>query len=84
MNHKSKHNSINFSTRDAIVMGILNLTEDSFFDGGKFKKNKDIIDHCKKMLDEGAKIIDIGAQSSKPGSKILPSKLELKKRLETL
>ena len=73
-----------FSTDDTMVMGILNLTEDSFYDGGKYKNKSQIIEHCKKMLDDGAKIIDIGAQTSKPGSNILPAKSEIKKLLPVI
>ena len=57
-----------FSTGEKIIMGILNITEDSFYDGGKYLQPKKIISQVKKMLDEGASIIDIGAQSSKPNA----------------
>jgi dihydropteroate synthase len=52
-----------------LVMGILNLTPDSFYDGGIHKSNNDVISHVAKMLEEGADIIDIGAVSTKPGAK---------------
>lgn len=74
-----KTNSAIFSTKDAVVMGILNLTDDSFFDGGKYSNKEEIIARCKTMLDEGATIIDIGAQSSRPGATQISSKKELKK-----
>ena len=74
-----KTNSAIFSTKDAVVMGILNLTDDSFFDGGKYSNKEEIIARCKLMLDEGAIIIDIGAQSSRPGATQISSKQELKK-----
>ena len=74
-----KTNSAIFSTKDAVVMGILNLTDDSFFDGGKYSNKEEIIAKCKTMLDEGATIIDIGAQSSRPGATQISSKEELKK-----
>jgi len=74
-----KTNSAIFSTKDAVVMGILNLTDDSFFDGGKYSNKEEIIARCKTMLDEGATIIDIGAQSSRPGATQISSKEELKK-----
>jgi len=77
----SNSNSSIFSTKNAIVMGILNLTTDSFFDGGKYINEKQIISKCKSMLDEGATIIDIGAQSSRPGSTQISAKDELKKLL---
>ena len=74
-----KPNSAIFSTKDAVVMGILNLTDDSFFDGGKYSNKEEIIARCKTMLDEGATMIDIGAQSSRPGATQISSKEELKK-----
>ncbi len=51
------------------VMGILNITPDSFFDGGKFNDQDTILQHTKGMLDNGATFIDIGGYSSKPGAK---------------
>jgi dihydropteroate synthase len=50
------------------VMGILNLTPDSFYDGGKYKSETDILNQIEKMLSEGATFIDIGAYSSRPGA----------------
>lgn len=50
------------------IMGILNVTPDSFFDGGKYKDSKSILAQVKKMLDEGATFIDVGAYSSRPGA----------------
>tara|TARA_B100001758_G_scaffold247889_1_gene268220 strand:+ start:19369 stop:20235 length:867 start_codon:yes stop_codon:yes gene_type:complete len=78
---KLKANSVYFSTKSTIVMGILNITDDSFFDGGKYTNAKQIILRCKKMLDKGASIIDIGAQSSRPGAKMVSSEDELIKLL---
>ena len=66
-----------FQQKKTIVMGILNITEDSFYDGGKYNNTKSLIQQTKKMLDEGASIIDIGAQSSRPGSKPITEKKEL-------
>jgi dihydropteroate synthase len=62
-------------------MGILNLTEDSFFDGEKYKTKEDIINRCRKMLEEGATIIDIGAQSSRPEAQAISAEQELVKLL---
>jgi dihydropteroate synthase len=50
------------------VMGILNITPDSFYDGGRFMTEKDILMHAGKMLEEGADVIDVGAYSSRPGA----------------
>ena len=78
---KLKDKSTYFSTENVLVMGILNITEDSFFDGGKYKTEEDIIRKCCKMLEEGATIIDIGAQSSRPGAQEISSEQELNKLL---
>lgn len=48
------------------IMGILNITPNSFSDGGKFMNNRTAIEHFKKMVEEGANIIDIGGESTKP------------------
>ena len=50
------------------IFGILNITPDSFFDGGKYNTTKKILKQCEKMIVEGADFIDVGAQSSRPGS----------------
>ena len=49
-------------------MGVLNITPDSFSDGGRFTKANNAVDHAFKMMDEGADIIDIGGESTRPGS----------------
>ena len=51
-----------------LVMGVLNLTPDSFSDGGKFADPAAAIDHGAAMIDAGADIIDIGAESTRPGT----------------
>jgi dihydropteroate synthase len=50
------------------VMGILNITPDSFFDGGSYLNGKEILSRVSQMLSEGADIIDVGAYSSRPGA----------------
>jgi dihydropteroate synthase len=62
-----------------IVMGILNVSMDSFYDGGKFLDEKSVIEQVKKMLNEGATIIDVGAASSRPGSDIIPEDIEIER-----
>ena len=59
-----------------VVMGILNVTPDSFFDGGKFNDENNIRMHVEKMLTDGASIIDIGAASSRPGAAPLSAEEE--------
>ncbi|WP_298782403.1 dihydropteroate synthase [uncultured Polaribacter sp.] len=72
-----KGNLIDLSTPK--VMGILNITPDSFFDGGKYKNEKDILSQTEKMLLEGATFIDVGAYSSRPGAKHISEEKELKR-----
>jgi dihydropteroate synthase len=58
------------------VMGILNCTPNSFYDGGKFKTDADFLSQTEKMLSEGATFIDIGAYSSKPNAEFVSEKEE--------
>ena len=59
------------------VMGILNVTPNSFFDGGKYKKEKEILSQVEKMVTEGATFIDIGAYSSKPNAEFVSEEEEI-------
>ena len=59
------------------IMGILNLTPDSFYDGGKFVNPEAAIKHAEKMVEDGADIIDIGSESSRPGSNPISSEEEI-------
>jgi len=59
------------------VMGILNVTPNSFFDGGKYKKESEIILQVEKMLSEGATFVDIGAYSSKPSAEFISEQEEI-------
>lgn len=61
------------------VMGILNITPDSFFDGGKFSKEEQWLLQVEKMIHQGASIIDIGAVSTRPGSQEVDLEMELKR-----
>ena len=79
---KDKTNYIDFST--PIVMGILNITTDSFYDGGKFLTEDNIINKAQKIENEGAKIIDIGASSSRPGSTPVSEEIELERLITTI
>ena len=61
------------------VMGILNITPDSFYDGGKYKNESVILIQTEKMLSDGATFIDIGAYSSRPGAKHISEEEELQR-----
>jgi dihydropteroate synthase len=56
-----------------LVMGILNVTPDSFSDGGKFLSHDHAVGHALQMLDEGADLVDIGGESTRPGAKVAES-----------
>lgn len=58
--------------RRTLVMGIVNVTPDSFSDGGHYLRPDDAIDHALGMLEEGADIIDIGGESTRPGARVTP------------
>jgi dihydropteroate synthase len=89
----ANHESCHFSTMNCRghlidlsqpkIMGILNVTPDSFSDGGKFNNEKDALLQVEKMINEGALIIDIGAQTTKPNAQLLSAEDEIL-RLGTL
>ena len=66
------------------VMGILNLTPNSFFDGGKYTDESSVLKQVEKMLFEGATFIDVGAYSSKPTAEFVSEKEELNRLLPVL
>lgn len=59
------------------VMGILNLTPDSFFDGGTHVDVERALDHARAMLADGADLIDVGGESTRPGAQLVPEHVEL-------
>ena len=59
------------------IMGILNFTPDSFFDGGKYKSDKEILFQTEKMLSEGADFIDVGTYSSRPNANFVSEEEEI-------
>ena len=64
-----------------LIMGILNMTPDSFSDGGQFKSHNKAIDHALKMVEEGANIIDIGGESTRPGAEAVQLEEELSRTI---
>jgi len=79
---------------DPVVMGILNLTPDSFSDGGQFTKFDSAVYHAEKMINSGASIIDVGGESTRPGAekvninteidRVLPVIEKIKKEFDAL
>ena len=85
----SKKTSINCNGRlldlsKPLVMGILNVTPDSFFDGGLYNKQENILQRLNQMINDGASIIDIGAYSSRPGAANISEKEELNRLIPVL
>ncbi len=56
-------------TKNPLIMGVLNITPDSFSDGGRYSNPEDAVDQALRMVSEGASIIDIGGESTRPGAK---------------
>lgn len=88
---RNKHLSLGTKT---IIMGVLNLTPDSFYDGGKFTDIDKALKHVERMISEGADIIDVGGESTRPGSlsvnidqeceRIVPVISEINKNFDTI
>ncbi len=78
--NKKKNITVNNNLIDLTtpkIMGILNITPDSFYDGSRLKTPEDILKKTEEMLMEGATFIDVGAYSSRPGAENIPEKEEL-------
>ena len=73
-----------FSWDRPVVMGIMNVTPDSFFDGGKYQGLTSVLEHCQKMVAEGADILDLGAFSTRPGSERISDKEEIERIIPAL
>jgi dihydropteroate synthase len=65
------------TARRPVLMGILNVTPDSFSDGGRFITLNAAIEHAKKLIDDGAHIIDVGGESTRPGATKVDAEIEL-------
>ena len=65
--------------KKTLVMGILNVTPDSFFDGGKYYDIEDALNRARKMIDDGADIIDIGGESTRPNSTYVSAEQEARR-----
>lgn len=61
------------------IMGILNVTPDSFSDGGRFYRFEDAVEQAEKMIEEGADIVDVGGESTRPGARAVPAEEEIKR-----
>ena len=72
------------TNRCTLVMGVLNITPDSFSDGGQFFSSQSAINHGLSLIDDGAAIIDIGGESTRPGADPLTIDEELNRVLPVI
>lgn len=90
VNGKKENRCLKLATRElelgkkTLIMGILNVTPDSFSDGGRFLEKEKAVKRALEMIEEGADIIDIGGESSRPGSNPISEDEELKRVLPVL
>lgn len=67
-----------------LVMGIVNVTPDSFYDGGRYAEAGAAIERARRLVEEGADLLDLGAESTRPGSDAVPADEELRRLLPVL
>ena len=72
------------SLAQPLVMGIVNVTPDSFSDGGRWADANAALAHCEALVAQGADILDIGGESTRPGSPVVPADIELQRVLPVL
>jgi dihydropteroate synthase len=80
---KTRVGSLTFGP-DPVLMGVLNVTPDSFSDGGEFFGAEPAVLHAEKMFDEGAQVIDVGGESTRPGSDPVSPEEELRRVLPVI
>ncbi|MGH7228353.1 MAG: dihydropteroate synthase, partial [Nitrospiraceae bacterium] len=68
----------------ALLMGVLNVTPDSFSDGGQYDQPEAAVEHALAMIEQGADLIDIGAESSRPGSDSVEEEEEIHRLLPVI
>lgn len=73
-----------FDLERPIIMGIVNVTPDSFSDGGQHSSTETAIRHARQLIEQGAQIIDVGGESTRPGAEPVPVKRELQRVLPVI
>lgn len=84
MSHILKSGTSELSLHTPVVMGIVNLTTDSFYEGSRHSLNDEFLAKVQSMIADGAKIIDLGAQSTRPGATLLSAETELQQLLPAI
>src|SRR5215510_6172112 len=77
-----RHQRLDLTT--PVVMGIVNVTPDSFSDGGRFLDARKAIEHGRRLIEEGAAILDIGGESTRPGAEPVSADEELRRVLPVI
>ena len=75
----NRHPSLSILSKPFVVMGILNVTPDSFYDGGRYRELDAACAQAQKLIEEGADIIDIGGESTRPGSQQVSAEQEIER-----
>ena len=73
-----------FDSRTPVIMGILNVTPDSFSDGGSYANVEEAVAAAQKMVEEGALIIDVGGESTRPGANPVSVEEELSRTIQVV
>lgn len=79
-----RDNKLSLSFERPLIMGILNVTPDSFSDGGKYNSVENAFNHAQRMLNQGADIIDIGGESTRPGAKSISIEEECSRTISVI
>jgi dihydropteroate synthase len=67
-----------------LIMGVVNVTPDSFSDGGRYFRITDAVEHARRLIDEGADILDIGGESSRPGAQAVSMEEEINRAIPVI
>lgn len=74
------HASLNLKKKVAVI-GVLNITPDSFYNGGRYRTEREILDRVEQMVEEGADIIDVGGESTRPGARKISWEEEVRRTI---
>jgi dihydropteroate synthase len=73
-----------FALDKPLIMGVINVTPDSFSDGGSFTSSQDAVDHGRRLVEQGADLLDVGGESTRPGAEPIPAAIEISRVMPVL
>lgn len=82
--HSLQAGRFNFQLERPLIMGIVNVTPDSFSDGGRFQQSQQAIAHALQLVEQGADILDVGGESTRPGAALVSEDEELRRVIPVL